>query len=145
MALFEDLGCHGCHAVEGYSAIENIAKVGPSLAKVGSKVEDVAWLESWIKKPEAYLPNATMPNFFPVEGMTQVVYLKNGGKRTGVVTKTENGIIIKTDDGAEYPYPDTYVLRIVDEVKSIAAYLAQMSDADLDASKDNLFRVSARH
>ena len=79
LALFEDLGCHGCHAVEGYSAIENIAKVGPSLAKVGSKVKDTAWLESWIKKPEAYLPNATMPNFFPVDGMSQVVYLKNGG------------------------------------------------------------------
>ena len=134
LALFEDLGCHGCHAVEGYSAIENIAKVGPSLAKVGSKIKDTAWLESWIKKPEAYLPNATMPNFFPVEGMTQVVYLKNGGKRTGVVTKTANGIVIKTDDGTEYPYPDSYVLRIVDEVKSIAAYLAQMSDANLDES-----------
>ena len=132
LALFEDLGCHGCHAVEGYSAIENIKKVGPSLAKVGSKVKNTAWLESWIKKPEAYLPNATMPNFFPADGMSQVVYLKNGGKRTGVVTKTANGIVVKTDDGTEYPYPDSYVLRIVDEVKSIAAYLAQMSDVNLD-------------
>ena len=132
LALFEDLGCHGCHAVEGYSAIENINKVGPSLAKVGSKIKDTTWLESWIKKPEAYLPNTTMPNFFPADGMTQVVYLKNGGQKTGVVTKTANGIIIKADDGAEYPYPDSYVLRIVDEVKSIAAYLAQMHDANLD-------------
>ena len=132
LALFEDLGCHGCHAVEGYSAIENIDKVGPSLAKVGSKVKDTAWLESWIKKPEAYLSNATMPNFFPTDGMSQVVYLKNGGQRTGVVTKTANGIVVKTDDGTEYPYPDSYVLRIVDEVKSIAAYLAQMSDVNLD-------------
>ena len=137
MALFEDLGCHGCHAVEGYSAIENIAKVGPSLAKVGSKVKGTAWLESWIKKPEAYLPNATMPNFFPVDGMSQVVYLKNGGTRTGVVTKTANGILIKTDDGSEYPYPDSSVVRIVDEVKSIAAYLATMSDTSLDKSSAN--------
>ncbi len=135
LALFEDLGCQGCHAVEGYSAIEDIVKVGPSLAKVGSKVKDTTWLESWIKKPEAYLSNTTMPNFFPADGMTQVVYLKNGGKRTGVVTKTDNGIVIKTDDGTEYPYPDSYVLRIVDEVKSIAAYLAQMSDASLDESR----------
>ena len=132
LALFEDLGCHGCHAVEGYSAIDNISKVGPSLAKVGSKIKDTTWLESWIKKPDAYLPNATMPNFFPADGMTQVVYLKNGGQKTGVVTKTANGIVIKTDDGTEYPYPDSYVLRIVDEVKSIAAYLAQMHDANLD-------------
>ena len=137
LALFEDLGCHGCHAVEGYSAIENIAKVGPSLAKVGSKVKGTTWLESWIKKPEAYLPNATMPNFFPADGMSQVVYLKNGGTRTGVVTKTANGIMIKTDDGAEYPYPDSSVVRIVDEVKSIAAYLATMSDTHLDESSAN--------
>ena len=134
LALFEDLGCHGCHAVEGYSAIENISKVGPSLAKVGSKIKDTTWLESWIKKPDAYLPNTTMPNFFPADGMTQIVYLKNGGVRTGIVTKTANGIIIKANDGTEYPYPDSYVLRIVDEVKSIAAYLAQMNDADLDGS-----------
>lgn len=133
LALFEELGCHGCHAVEGYSAIEDIAKVGPSLAKVGSKVKDVDWLEKWIKKPEAYLPDTTMPNFFPAEGMSQVVYLKNGGKRTGAVTKTANGIVIKTDDGTEYPYSDDYVLRIVDEVKSIAAYLAGMNASDLDA------------
>ena len=134
LVLFEDLGCHGCHAVEGYSAIENISKVGPSLAKVGSKIKDTTWLESWIKKPDAYLPNTTMPNFFPADGMTQIVYLKNGGVRTGIVTKTANGIIIKANDGTEYPYPDSYVLRIVDEVKSIAAYLAQMNDADLDGS-----------
>jgi mono/diheme cytochrome c family protein len=137
LALFEDLGCHGCHAVEGYSAIDNIAKVGPSLAKIGSKVKDTAWLESWIKKPEAYLANTTMPNFFPADGMTQVVYLKNGGVRTGVVTKTTNGIEIKADDGTVYPYPDDYVLRIVDEVKSIAAYLATMNDTALDESTVN--------
>ena len=134
LALFEDLGCHGCHAVEGYSALENIDKTGPSLAKVGSKVQDIAWLESWIKKPEAYLPDTTMPNFFPADGMSQLVYLKNGGKRTGVVTKNANGIVVKTDDGSEYLYRDSDVIRIVDEVKSIAAYLAQMRDDTLDAS-----------
>lgn len=134
LALFEDLGCHGCHAVDGYSAIDNIGNVGPSLAKVGSKVKDIDWLESWIKKPEAYLPKTTMPNFFPADGMSQVVYLKNGGKRIGVVTKTSNGIEVKTDDGTVYPYADGYVLRIVDEVKSIAAYLAGMTDTGLDDS-----------
>ena len=33
MALFEDVGCHGCHAVEGYSVLADLDKVGPSLAK----------------------------------------------------------------------------------------------------------------
>jgi len=134
LALFEDLGCHGCHAVEGYSALDKIQKVGPSLKKVGSKV-DIAWLENWLKKPEAYLPNTTMPNFFPVEGMSQLVYFKNGGQRNGVVTETDTGYVIKADDGTEYPYAKDDVLRIVDEVKSIAAYLALMDDPTLDASQ----------
>ena len=41
---------------------------------------------------------------------------------------------MKTDDGTEYPYANDYVVRIVDEVKSIAAYLAQMRDDTLDES-----------
>ena len=135
MALFEDLGCHGCHAVEGYSALDKIQKVGPSLEKVGSKVQDIAWLENWIKKPEAYLPNTTMPNFFPAEGMSQLVYFKNGGQRNGVVTETETGYIIKADDGTEHRYAKDAVLRIVDEVKSIAVYLAEMNDQTLDTSQ----------
>lgn len=136
MALFEDLGCHGCHAVEGYSALDKIQKVGPSLEKVGSKVKDTAWLENWIKKPEAYLPNTTMPNFFPVEGMSQLVYFKNGGQRTGVVTETEAQYILTADDGTEYKYAKDDVLRIVDEVKSIAKYLAEeMKDQDLEESQ----------
>ncbi len=132
LALFEDLGCHGCHAVEGYSAIDTIGKVGPSLEKVGSKVKDTAWLESWIKKPEAYLPETTMPNFFPADGMSQIVYLKNGGQRTGAVTKTETGYVVRADDGTTYPYAEDAVARVVDEVKSIAAYLAERTDTTLD-------------
>ena len=132
MDLFESLGCHGCHAVEGYSALEKIDNVGPSLSKVGSKVNDVKWLEEWIKQPEAYLPETTMPNFFPIEGMTQLVYFKNGGQRTGVVTETETSYILKADDGTSYTYAKDDVLRIVDEVKSIAKYLVDMKDSSLD-------------
>lgn len=132
MALFEDIGCHGCHAVEGYSVLADLDKVGPSLAKVGSKVNSVDWLEGWIKEPTAYLPETKMPDFFPVEKLTQAVYLKNGNKHYGVVTKTDTGIILQKDDGTKYPYPDTAVERVVDEVKSIAAYLAQMKDPAID-------------
>ena len=124
MALFEDIGCHGCHAVEGYSVLADLDQVGPSLAKVGSKVNSVDWLEGWIKQPTAYLPETKMPDFFPVEKLTQAVYLKNGNKHYGVVTKTDTGIILQKDDGTKYPYPDTAVERVVDEVKSIAAYLS---------------------
>ncbi len=136
MDLFETLGCHGCHAVEGYSSLEKIGKVGPSLSKVGSKVNDVKWLEEWIKKPEAYLPETTMPNFFPVHGMTQLVYFKNGGQRTGVVTETATNYLLTADDGTSYTYAKDDVLRIVDEVKSIAKYLADMKDPSLEESQE---------
>ncbi len=136
MDQFESLGCHGCHAVEGYSSLEKIGKVGPSLSKVGSKINDVKWLEEWIKQPEAYLPETTMPNFFPVEGMTQLVYFKNGGQRTGVVTETATNYLLTADDGTSYTYAKDDVLRIVDEVKSIAKYLAAMKDPSLDESPE---------
>ncbi len=141
MGLFEDLGCHGCHAVEGYSALANIDKVGPSLAKIGSKVNNVDWLEGWIKKPAAYLPDTKMPTFFPVEKLTQMVYLKNGNKHTGVVTKTVDGITLQKDDGTPYPYQDSAIDKIVDEVKSIAAFLAQMKDPTIDQA-DATFSTS---
>ena len=132
MALFEDLGCHGCHVVEGYSALGNLDKVGPSLAKIGSKVKGVEWLESWVKNPSAHLADTKMPNFFPNPKMTQLVYFKNGNKRTGVVTNTADGIIVQGDDGTEFVYSDDAVEKVVDEVNSIAQYLAQMRDSAIE-------------
>lgn len=143
MGLFEDLGCHGCHAVEGYSALDNIDKVGPSLAKVGSKVNGIEWLESWVKNPSAHLINTKMPNFFPNPKMTQLVYFKNGNKRTGVVTKTADGIIVQGDDGTEFVYSDDVVEKVVDEVKSIAQYLAQMRDSMIEGV-DAAYSTSSR-
>jgi mono/diheme cytochrome c family protein len=57
--LFIKLGCHGCHLAEGYS---KQGKVGPSLLRIGSKV-DPSWLYRWIKKPKDYLPTTLMPEF----------------------------------------------------------------------------------
>lgn len=57
--LFVKLGCHGCHLADGYS---QEAKVGPSLLRVGSKV-DPSWLYRWVKNPRGYLPKTRMPDF----------------------------------------------------------------------------------
>lgn len=59
LSLFADLGCHGCHLVEGY---EQMYKVGPELNKVASKV-DKTWLVDWLKNPKNYMPNSRMPMF----------------------------------------------------------------------------------
>jgi len=57
--LFIDLGCHGCHLVDGYS---NQGKVGPGLLRIASKVNP-SWLYRWIKQPKDYLPETQMPDF----------------------------------------------------------------------------------
>jgi cytochrome c2 len=58
-ALFETLGCHGCHNARGF---ERLDKVGPDLRRVKAKV-DPAWLVRWIQNPRDYLPRTKMPFF----------------------------------------------------------------------------------
>lgn len=57
--LFEELGCHGCHLVDGY---EELQRVGPYLRRIGAKA-DPAWLVRWVKNPHEFRPRAAMPNF----------------------------------------------------------------------------------
>ncbi|HSK29066.1 MAG TPA: c-type cytochrome, partial [Candidatus Limnocylindria bacterium] len=57
--LFEQVGCTGCHLVQGY---ENIPKVGPSLRKISAKV-DPGWMVNWIENPHKFRPRTRMPNF----------------------------------------------------------------------------------
>ncbi len=57
--LFEQIGCTGCHLVEGH---ENIPKVGPSLRRISAKV-DPSWAISWIQDPHKFRSRTRMPNF----------------------------------------------------------------------------------
>lgn len=57
--LFEELGCHGCHLVEGY---EDLQKVGPYLRLASAKF-DPSWLVRWVTNPHQYRPKTRMPNF----------------------------------------------------------------------------------
>ena len=69
--LFVDLGCHGCHLAEGYEELskdEGISTIGPSLRRIGAKV-DHGWLVRWITNPHEFRPRTRMPNFlFAEEG-----------------------------------------------------------------------------
>src|ERR671918_1534907 len=57
--LFEQIGCTGCHLVQGY---ENIPKIAPSLLKISAKVEP-SWMVRWIENPHKFRPRTRMPNF----------------------------------------------------------------------------------
>jgi mono/diheme cytochrome c family protein len=57
--LFEQLGCHGCHLVEGYG---ELGRVAPYLRRIGAKAEP-GWLVRWIENPHAFRARTRMPNF----------------------------------------------------------------------------------
>lgn len=63
--LFVELGCHGCHLAEGYEDLSKdggTSTVGPSLRRIGAKV-DRGWLVRWITNPHEFRPRTRMPNF----------------------------------------------------------------------------------
>jgi cytochrome c2 len=60
--IIEEVGCYGCHPIEGYDR----PKPGPDLRHVGTKLNP-GWMVEWIKHPKALHKHTRMPNFFPEE------------------------------------------------------------------------------
>ena len=58
--LFEQVGCIGCHLVEGYG---DLPRVGPYLRRISAKV-NADWLVDWVENPHNYRPRTKMPNFY---------------------------------------------------------------------------------
>ena len=71
--LFEQLGCVGCHLVQGYG---DLPKPAPYLRRIRAKVNP-QWLAAWIQNPQAYRPHTRMPNFLvkPGEAPAIAAYL----------------------------------------------------------------------
>ncbi|HWE25300.1 MAG TPA: c-type cytochrome [Myxococcales bacterium] len=59
--LFTDVGCWGCHPIEGYN---DLPKRGPTLLTISSKTTP-GWLHTWISYPKGWRPATRMPNFWP--------------------------------------------------------------------------------
>ena len=59
--LFTDVGCWGCHPIEGYN---DLPKRGPTLTNIASKTTR-GWLHTWISYPKGWRPATRMPNFWP--------------------------------------------------------------------------------
>ncbi|MDQ5858300.1 MAG: c-type cytochrome, partial [Acidobacteriota bacterium] len=70
MKLVEDLGCWGCHRIEGLEK-QGLPRVGPSLEKVASKVSR-DWTTRWVMKPDSFRPSTKMPQFFYQENFVDV-------------------------------------------------------------------------
>src|SRR5260221_7666619 len=59
--LFTDVGCWGCHPIEGYN---DLARRGPTLTDIKSKTTQ-GFVKTWISYPKAWRPATRMPNFWP--------------------------------------------------------------------------------
>ncbi len=65
-ALFAQLGCKGCHLLEGALTREDVFPElerlhGPNLARTGNKVS-AAWLYAWLRNPRAWRADTPMPS-----------------------------------------------------------------------------------
>jgi cytochrome c2 len=59
--LFTDVGCWGCHPIEGFN---DLPKRGPELTTIAGKTTQ-GWARTWISYPKAWRPPTRMPNFWP--------------------------------------------------------------------------------
>jgi mono/diheme cytochrome c family protein len=61
--LVREIGCVGCHLMEGEPEpkVGSRRRFGPALIKLGSKVKP-EWLYHWLKEPRHYAPQTRMPN-----------------------------------------------------------------------------------
>ncbi len=62
--LIKDVGCMGCHGVEGWDQESRKinAYAGPYLKGTGSKITNPDWLLSWLRKPNHYDEETIMPS-----------------------------------------------------------------------------------
>jgi mono/diheme cytochrome c family protein len=87
--LFEQLGCVGCHLVQGYG---DLPKPAPFLRRISAKVNP-QWLAAWIENPQAYRPHTRMPNFmFSKEKATAIAaYIWNATQPESQAWLSEHG------------------------------------------------------
>ena len=63
LRVIEEVGCYGCHPIEGYLEKK---KPGPNLTHAIAKFDGKgAWMTAWIMDPKAFRPNTRMPRFWP--------------------------------------------------------------------------------
>ena len=79
--LFMQVGCTGCHLVEGYG---DARKIGPYLRRVAAKA-DPSWLVEWVTNPHQFRPQTRMPQFFftQAQGKAIAAYLLNASQEEG--------------------------------------------------------------
>ena len=130
---FTRYGCMGCHKVKdageqvGY---EKPPRVGPDLTFIQDK-SSLAWIENWIRHPDLYRPDTTMPSFYYFALKDDKFDLAEDGEGNPVVVNVLDAH--RTDPSGRFreldriSTPEDRIRQDV-EIKSMAVYLANMQD-----------------
>jgi cbb3-type cytochrome oxidase cytochrome c subunit len=116
-ALVEDLGCYGCHKVDG---MQHLRKPGPDLTNIAAKTTE-DWARKWVEAPKAFRPTTRMPHFFNQSN--------TGGRTDAVITGDLHEV---RDDRHPWNndkdrWVDDYRGRNAVEVRAIVAYVFGLS------------------
>lgn len=62
-ALFETIGCQGCHSADDSRETFSERSRASNLSRLASKITSAEWVYDWIKEPNNFSPHARMPDF----------------------------------------------------------------------------------
>ena len=111
--LVENLGCYGCHKIEGF---EHLRKAGPDLTNLAAKASE-EWSQKWAMDPRGFRPSTRMPHFWNLSN--------SGGEGDPRQTKGRR-LNNKSDDNV-----DDWVARNEVEARAVIAYVYEQSQAQL--------------
>ncbi|MFA6237430.1 MAG: c-type cytochrome [Bacteriovorax sp.] len=135
--IISEVGCLGCHGVDGLEDQSNKVKAyaGPWLSGLGSKVQP-DWLVTWLKKPNHYQEDTIMPSLRLTDGeandiATYLLSLRNKSFEDLKFAKFD----LKARDELLTDY-----LSAFDTQASAAAKVAKMNDREktLDLGKRSI-------
>lgn len=114
-ALVEDLGCYGCHKIQG---LEYLRKPGPDLTNLAAKVDET-WVERWLMEPRSFRPSTRMPHFWNQSN--------TGGIGDELTVNADREWLNQSD-----AYVADWRARNEAEVRALAAYVYDLSKQMVD-------------
>ncbi len=134
-ALVEELGCYGCHKIQGF---EHLRKPGPDLTNLAAKTTS-EWAQKWVMAPKGFRPTTRMPHFWNQS---------NTGARPDVevfpgVTELRFDTDVPWDNNNDTNVDD-YRRRNEIEAKAVVSYLFHQSEEALAAGSFELEPTPAR-
>ncbi|RKY16872.1 MAG: hypothetical protein DRQ55_17090, partial [Planctomycetota bacterium] len=107
--LVEELGCYGCHKING---MEHLRKAGPDLTRLVTKTSE-QWSRKWALSPQAFRPSTRMPHFW---------HQSNSGAPAGATLDPDKPWLNKSDN-----FVDDWGLRNQVEARAVLAYIYDQS------------------